>query len=308
MVIWEKGLKKIAQQFYDFIYTFEYLTLFGRHEMIRFSKLVMISMIVVCFASAALAGVKSGDTAMNQKKYRDAIKQYDAYLKKNPKDDAVIVKIALAYEGAKWYGQSVQWWDKYIKQFPKGDDINTAKKHSAENHRWLGVNFYNNLGESPAIALDHLNKAIDLDPTLLDAYIWKARIFMSEGNFQPAADTLDDASKIAPDNKLVAWMHKVAVGKYKNGGVAYDKYQQGVLLYEKDDKAGALEQFRGAVTNNPNFSAAHLWAARVLFEQGAFADSITEWQTVLKLEPDNARAAWFLKQAQQALAKSGGKQ
>lgn len=275
-------------------------------KMLRIRNLVFIilSLLISC---TAFAGVKEGDAAMKHKKFRDAIKQYEAYLKKNPNDDSVMIKIAQAYEGAKWYGQSVQWWDKYIKQFPKGGEISLAKQHSAENHRWLGVNFYNNLGESPELALNHLNKAIDLDPTLLDAYIWEARIYMSEGDFQLAANILEDAAKVAPGNKLVAWMHKVAVGKHQNGGPAYDKYQQGVLLYEKGDKDGALEKFRGATANNPAFSAAHLWAARVLFEKGAFADSITEWQTVLKLEPDNKRAAWFLKQAQQGLAKSGGK-
>ncbi|MFA6448794.1 MAG: tetratricopeptide repeat protein [bacterium] len=270
-------------------------------------RLSLVSVMMICFAACALATVKDGDDAMKKGKYRDAIKQYDAYLKKNPKDDKVMLKIAGAYESAKWFGQSVQWWDKYIKQFPKGGGIKDAKKHSAENHRWLGVNFYNNLGESPRIAVEHLQKAIVLDPSLIDAYVWLGRIYMSEGDYAMAVDALSGAGRIAPDDKRVAWMQKVAKGKLENGGAAYDKYEKGVVLYDKGDKPSALEQFRGAVSDNPNFSAAHLWTARVLYEQGSYADSITEWQTVLKLEPDNARAAWFMKQAQQAQAKSTGK-
>jgi len=267
-------------------------------------KTIIVLSAVLILAAAAKASVEGGNEAMKKKDYRGAIKQYEAHLKNNPKDGDVMVKVALAYEGAKWWGQSVQWWEKYIEKFPKGGEIGTAKKHAAKNHRWIGVNYYNVLGESPELAVENLKRAIELDPKLIEAYTWLARIYTSEGDYANAVEVLAAAKREAPDDKLVAWMLKTAKGQLENGVAAYDKYQRGVILYEKGDKADALESFKAAAAENPNFSAAHLWTARVLFEQGDFSGSVPEWQTVINLEPDNARAKWFLSQAQK---KAGSK-
>ncbi len=276
-----------------------------RSEMKCLKTAIVISLLLSCATTVVRASVESGDTAMKKKDYRGAIKQYEAHLKKKPKDGDVMVKAALAYEGAKWWGQSVQWWEKYIDKFPKGDEIVNAKKHAARNHRWIGVNYYNVLGESPEIAVEHLKRAIELDPKLVEAYTWLARIYSSEGDYAKAFDVLTNARRETPNDKLVAWMLKTTKGQLENGSAAYDKYQRGVVQYEKGDKTSALESFKAAASDNPNFSAAHLWTARVLFEQGDFEKSIPEWQTVLNLEPDNARAKWFLGQARK---KSGAKQ
>jgi tetratricopeptide (TPR) repeat protein len=269
----------------------------GGAKMKRLINIALIFSLALCFGTAAAASVADGDAAMKQKKYRDAVKEYEEYMKKNPNDDGAMIKLAAAYESANWYGQSVQWWEKYIKQFPDGKDIDRAKKSAAKDHRWLGANFYSNLGESPDLAVGHLKRAVELDPSLSDSYVWLARIDLSEGRFKDAVQVLADARNKFPGDKAVSWIYKVAKGKLDNGGAAYDKYEQGWRQYSQGDKAGALERFRAAAADNPDFSSAHLWIARILYENGDFAGSIPEWQTVIRLEPDNARAAWFLKQA-----------
>ncbi len=261
--------------------------------------------LMALFAAAAIsisavASVEKGDAAMKDKRYREAIKQYESYLKKNPNDSAVIVKLAYAYDSAKWFGQAVQWWEKYIDKFEDGKDIIKAKKAAAKDHRWIGANYYNNLGESPELAVQNLERAIELDPKLSDLYIWLARIQLSEGRYGDAVSLLTKGKKALPDDKTIAWMYKTAKGKLDNGGSAYDKYVQGWNLYANGDKDGALERFRAASADNPDFAAAHLWIARILHEKGDFEGAIPEWQAVLKFEPDNARAAWFLKNAQAA--------
>lgn len=260
-------------------------------------------LVAVLWALPAIAAVKDGDSAMESKNYRQAIKQYEASLKKNPNDGDTMVKLAKAYEALKWWGQSVQWWENYLKKFGDGDYAKDAKEHAAQNHRWIGANYYN-LGEPVEKSVGELKRSIELDSQLLEAYKWLARIYESEGKYGDAVGVLDQAVKVAPDDNLLAWMLKDAKGKLENGGVAYDKYQQGIVKYEKGDKAGALGMFRDAVKANPDFGAAHVWIARVLYEQGEYAGSIPEWKEALRIDPKNERAAWFLGRAQ---AKARGK-
>jgi tetratricopeptide (TPR) repeat protein len=260
-------------------------------------------LMLVCFTAGASASVTDGDKAMKTGHFRDAAKQYESWLKGHPADADVMAKAAQAYESAKWWGQAVLWWDRYIAASPS--DADSAKKHSAVCHRWIGVNYYN-LGEAVAKAIKELETATDLDPQLSEAWVWLGRIYENEGRFDKAVQTLEKAKSALPDDKLVAWLYKDAKGKLDNGGPAFTMYQHGVVQYEKGDRDTALKQFRGAVSANPDFAAAHGWVARVLFEQGLFADSIPEWQAVLKLTPDNKRAVWFLSEAQRKAGAPAG--
>ena len=45
---------------------------------------------------------------------------------------------------------------------------------------------------------------------------------------------------------------------------AYDRFLRGVALFDQNQFLEALEQFRGAVTLEPEFAEAHAWSAAAL--------------------------------------------
>ena len=250
------------------------------------------------FISAAVsASVADGDKAMAAERYRAAIIQYEAYLKENPNDGAVMIKAAQAYEGAKWWGQAVQWWDKYVDKYPGDPQADNARKHAADCHRWLGSTYYI-IGESYLSAVEELDKSLALDPKLADAYVWLATIYQNEGLYEKTVEILDIGLAALPNDEVLIMMRKDAQNYRDNGGNAYIAHRKGISLYENGDKAGSLEMFRSAIEANPEFAAAHLWTARILFEQGHFADSIPEWQDAIRIRPDNEHALFYLQLAQ----------
>lgn len=255
------------------------------------------------FASARLASasVEDGDRAMNAGRYRVAIAQYEAHLKENPGDSDVMIKAAQAYEGAQWWGQAVQWWEKYLAISPAGAQADNAKIHAADCRRWIGSNYYIT-GGSYKTAVGELNKAIDLNPALADAYVWLATIYQNEGMFDETVAILDKGLAAAPDDEILQRMRKDAKNYRDNGGRAYAAHRKGITLYEGGDITGALALFREASAASDDFAAAHLWIARILFEQGHFAESIPEWQTSIRIRPDNESALFYLKLAQRNVA------
>jgi len=252
-------------------------------------------------SAAASASVADGDRAMSAEKYRAAITQYEAYLKENPNDGVVMIKAAEAYEGAKWWGQAVQWWERFLDKFPGDPQAENAKNHAADCHRWLGSNYYIT-GGGYRIAIEELNKAVALNPKLADAYVWLANIYQNEGMYDEALATLDKGLAAAPDDEILILMRKDAENYRNTGGNAYATHRKGIALYESGDTAGALDMFRAAATASADFAAAHLWIARILFEQGHFADSIPEWQEAIRIRPDNEQALFYLQLAQSNVA------
>jgi tetratricopeptide (TPR) repeat protein len=87
-----------------------------------------------------------------------------------------------------------------------------------------------------------------------------------------------------------------------NRGDALLSYRKGIELYDRGDTPGALKRFRAAAASSPDFADARLWIARILFEQGRFAESIPEWQTAIDICSGNSHAAFYLDLAQQKVA------
>jgi|GEM_PF-1264951 len=252
-------------------------------------------------SAVAEASVEKGDRAMASENYRAAIAHYETHLQSNPRDGNVITKAARAYEGAKWWGKAAQWWDYYITMYPEGWRIEDVKKRAADCRRWLGANTYIT-GGYYWMAVEELEKSLLLDPKLADAYVWLATIYQNEGMYDEALAILDKGIKEAPEDEVLLMMRKDAANYRENGGNAYVAHRSGIARYQGGDISGALDMFREAMTASEDFAAAHLWTARILFEQGRFADSIPEWREALRIRPDNEHAFFYLQLAQRNVA------
>lgn len=268
---------------------------------VRWAGLCFVALLALSSFSPARATLGEADAALTAGQYRLAIVNYEAYMKENPNDGDVMIKAAQAYEGAKWYGRAVQWWDRYLKTYPEGPQKMMVTERAAECHRWLGANYYI-IGGYYRMAIEELNKALVLNPNLADAYIWLGTIFQNEGLYDETVDILDKGLVMAPNDLVIQWMRKDAQHYRETGGNAYIAHRKGIALYEKGSKTDALKQFKVAAAESPDFAAAHLWIARILFEQRRFEASIPEWETAIRIRPDDDHAQFYLQLAQSNVA------
>ncbi|HOC90806.1 MAG TPA: tetratricopeptide repeat protein [bacterium] len=258
---------------------------------------VLIVAAAMLFAAArAGADEAAGDALMQKKEYKKAAAEYKKVIESKGEKEALVVKLAEAYEAAKWHGMSVQVWERYIELFPNGKVIDRAKKRAAAARRWMGVNFYN-LGEDMDKVIHQLKLAVELDPSLLEAYYWLGRVYVEEGMLDEAVSILEKLASMDPKDKKAAWLLKEAKGMKDVGGNAYVAYREGFNLYEKGMLNEALTKYSKAAELNPDFAAAHVWIARILLETEQYSLSEKSWKRVLELEPDNKRAEWFMKLA-----------
>lgn len=252
---------------------------------------VVVSIIVIL---SSVASAQSGDELMKSGKPKAAVKAYEDALENNPDDIALMKKIAEAGDAAGWYGKSVQYWEKIIQQDQNGKYSDEARKKAAFAHRWIAIRYYDT-GMALNWVMEHLDEAIKLDPVLFEAYYWKARILYEKGELKETEKILKEALKNNPGEKKGEWLLEVVQGSLANGEEAYLAYAEAYNYYEKGNLDKALEIYRAAVESNPNYAAAYSWIARINMERQNYTEAIAAYEKVLELEPDNARAAWFLK-------------
>ena len=85
------------------------------------------------------------------------------------------------------------------------------------------------------------------------------------------------------------------------GKEAYNWYEQGYNEYEKETTA-VLSTLIGGSELNPKFIDAYYWLGRVYFDAGDYQQAINNYKQVLNLEPGNAKADYWVKEAQRKLA------
>jgi len=84
----------------------------------------------------------------------------------------------------------------------------------------------------------------------------------------------------------------------KYGKEAYFHYEAGYNLYEQSLLENATYEYRQAVRYNSDFSSAYYWLGRIYYERGNYQEAASNWKVVLRLEPENKKAEYWLKQAE----------
>lgn len=265
-----------------------------------------IAILIISGVSISRAA-ETGDDLMAKGKTRAAIKAYENELKSKPGDTDLLVKLAEACDKDGWYGKSFGYWEQAAAKFKSGKRADHAKKQAAMARRWVAVSYYDT-GMQLDWTLMHLDKAIELDPGLFDAHYWKGRVLYEKGDLKAALPPLEAALKVKPDNKEAKWLRDTVKGGLSNGSAAYKAYTDAFNLYDKKKFDEALEMYHKAVEENPKFAAAYSWIGRINMEKGNYAEAALNYEKTLKLEPENKRAAWFLKSCRESMGKNNQSQ
>lgn len=118
-------------------------------------------------------------------------------------------------------------------------------------------------------ALNHLNKALELNPRLYDASYQKALLYQLTGYDKFAARRYIQLLKVRPD---------------------YDKARINLAALHRKHKnyKGAEEEYRAAIQHNYYLFEAHYNLANTLLEMQRYEDAMKEYKFCLKLKPNDA--------------------
>jgi tetratricopeptide (TPR) repeat protein len=94
-----------------------------------------------------------------------------------------------------------------------------------------------------------------------------------------------------------------------SAGSARAHYDLGMLLSQRGDPQGAIEEWREALALDPKYAEAHRSLGDALYSQGRTAEALAHWRDTIQLHPNDAaaleRAAWVLATWREAAVRNG---
>ncbi|RVX75564.1 Mitochondrial import receptor subunit tom70 [Exophiala mesophila] len=153
-------------------------------------------------------------------------------------------------------------------------------------------------GDTPA-ALEDLNKAIELQPSLTQAYIKRASMQLETGNKELASEDFDKATAQNKDDPDIyyhrAQLHFI-LGEYADAAKDYQKsidldrdfiyshIQLGVTQYKLGSIASSMATFRRTIKNFDKVPDVYNYYGELLIDQQKYEDAIERFETAIEME------------------------
>lgn len=236
-----------------------------------------------------------------------------------PYYEAVVARLPEHQEALRWLGrihfeagraqQALPYWERLAALRPDDETV-TYYLERTRDRLAVGVAaadaFERGIGRyeagDVARALEAFEAALDANPEYAQAAIWAGRSALDLGLSDKAVRYWNVAVTLDPDDGRARYFLQVAQTQAQYGPAATAEYYRGQGLYSQGDVAAANEAFVAAARASSEFVDAWVWAARTHQELGNPAEAIYYWQGVLRLDPEDERATYFLGQAQNQLA------
>ena len=150
-------------------------------------------------------------------------------------------------------------------------------------------------------AIQHLQKAIDLDPTSPFLKIELARYYLHQKDRSSALKVLQNVLLTAPENVKALTLYGMinqemnnlqAAKKAYQEALTIDPYQERIYLIlgriymEANDLDAASDIYQDLVTFYPESYAGHFYLGKIYAQTGADADAVKAFTRSLELEPD----------------------
>jgi len=146
-------------------------------------------------------------------------------------------------------------------------------------------------------ALSGFEQATQQSPNWLEAWRWVGRIRLELDRPKEALTAWQQVALSPQVTAADRYFLRLAELSSKYGAPAAKTFFEGMGLYQAGKKPEAQARFLAATQANLQFVEAWYWLGRVAFEQNNFQLALTAFGEVLKLEPDNKDAQYWLIQA-----------
>lgn len=150
-------------------------------------------------------------------------------------------------------------------------------------------------------AFDDFRAAVGSNPEFTDATVWAGRAALDLDLPAQAVGYWERAVTLDPEDARSRWFLEYARTLDRWGVAAGRAYYAGLAAYEAGELDAAAAEFLAAAEAAPEFVDAYVWAARSTQEAGRPAEAIAYWQAVLRLDRNDDRASYFIRNARQAI-------
>jgi tetratricopeptide (TPR) repeat protein len=240
-----------------------------------------------------------GDALAAANNYADAIPAYEHAVQLEPKSAAALERLGLCYRALERYPAAEA-------TFMRASDLNPSAA------TWVQIATVRHHGGRIREAIAALEKAIELDPEMADAYNTVGGIQFSIGQMKLAEPPLRQAIRIQPNyaeahNNLgnvlsmtdrfdEAKAHFEAAFRYKENynGARYN-YALALVKVSRLDEAQA--QLQAILANDPASAGTHEFLGNVFGAKGQRDRAIQQFREALRTDPEYARANLSLGQA-----------
>lgn len=238
-----------------------------------------------------------------------AIPYYQQVLDAVPDDEEALTWLGRIYFESNQPEQAAPYWQRLAELRP--DDAGVAYYLERTRQRLAvgveasdafqqGITAYEQgrLGD----ALTLFQQALAGNDGFLEAIVWAARTSLELGQPRLSVGYWDRVLALDPADERSRYFREVAQAQIDWGVEAADAFYRGQASYTTGDLPAANAAFVEAARANPGYPSALVWAARTHQELGNPTEAIGYWQSVLRLDPDDDRARYFLTLAQQQLS------
>ncbi len=226
---------------------------------------------------------------MDQKNYPKAVEALKRVLAVDRGNFGAFQNLGVAYFQMKDYAHAVTAWNSALKI-----------KKDARIYKFLGFSYYN-LGKFPE-AIQNYEKSKKMNPDDSETFYNLAVAYYDNGLYDEAAGAFGEAFKINPkdsdaavgrgnaiDAAINANMEKASNYLLNNQYTEAISEWQAVLKYQPNNKQAQdfITDARGKLETEVQ---KHYAAGRAYSQKGNTLKALTEWNTVLVMDPNNAKA------------------
>jgi len=258
--------------------------------------------------------------------YAQAVDDFRKAIASFPDFGAAHYGLALAYRALGHSSEAEEQLQLYEKHKadapPLLDQVSSeiqALNRSATYQVQLGAELERH-GQLEEAAAAH-EKALELDPGLVQAHINLIRLYGQLGKFEKAEEHYDAAVRLDPASVDAYYNHGVLLLGIENYEGAEDAFRKaieinsyyadahnnlGYLLERRGDLREATAEYKRAIESKPNDRQAHFNLGRILVSQQKYPEGIQELQKTL--EPEDENTPRYIYALGAAFARSGDRQ
>ncbi len=226
---------------------------------------------------------------MDQKKYPQVVESLRKVTSADPRNFDAFQNLGVAYFQMKDYPKAVSAWRSAL-----------GIKKDARVYKFLGFSYYN-LGKFPE-AIDCYEKSEKANPDDSETYYNQAVAYYDNSEYDKAAEAFGEAFKINPKDSDASVGRGNAIDAANNAHMSNatndlvnNQYTeaiaecQAVLKFQPDNKQ-AQDYIADARAKLQTEVQKHLAAGKAYLQKGNNLKALSEWNTVLVMDPENEKA------------------
>jgi tetratricopeptide (TPR) repeat protein len=217
-----------------------------------------------------------------------------------PDDLEVARFLARTYSDVNWYVRALDAWLEYLEAggdlLPRPDEAGPAPAEAlAEAGNQLGFARYE--AGNTAAALGFYQTVLRVVGDHPETLYWLGRINLELDEEEVARGYFERLLAAQPDHETAAHYLTLIAERESVGEAASEAYRDGLSAYEEERLATAHDAFARAVSANPGFTDAAVWAGRTALELERPVTAVRYWERVVTQRPGDAGARYFLEVA-----------